>query len=111
MKLYHGSTETIKHPKLLNKQRLLDFGPGFYLTSSREQAEKWASIKKKRAGGETKAIVIYQTPTLFETGILTKPETIARLKVHRLFDQISFHTAKALAHLAFINDYEIDQVD
>lgn len=34
MILFHGSIETIEHPKIPEQQRLLDFGKGFYLTSS-----------------------------------------------------------------------------
>jgi hypothetical protein len=41
--------------------------------------------------------------TLFEAGVLTKPETIARLKVNPLFDQVSFHSNKAIEHLKFRN--------
>lgn len=52
---------------------------------------------------------LYQTLTLFESGILTKAETIARLKVHRLFDQFSFHTPEALAYLNFVEAYEVKQ--
>ncbi|MDP8032697.1 DUF3990 domain-containing protein [Pasteurella atlantica] len=38
MKLYHGSNIEVAEPKLLTNQRLLDFGSGFYLTSSLQQA-------------------------------------------------------------------------
>ena len=48
MQLYRGSVEIIEQPKIPDQQRLLDFGKGFYVTSSKEQAERWASIKKKR---------------------------------------------------------------
>lgn len=163
MELYHGSIQRVKQPLILEQQRLLDFGKGFYVTSSKEQAERWASIKKKRATPKAKAIVnvysttnnlmhgnqlktkvfneaneewldfillnrsndtphgydivfgpvandtLYQTLTLFESGILTKPETIARLKVHRLFDQFSFHTPAALACLNFCEAYVVDE--
>ena len=34
-----------------------DFGKGFYTTTSREQAEKWAQIKRDRMGDEAHAIV------------------------------------------------------
>lgn len=32
MELYHGSIERIEQPEILEKQRLLDFGKGFYVT-------------------------------------------------------------------------------
>lgn len=50
---------------------------------------------------------LYQTLTLYEAGILTKKETIARLKVHPLFDQLAFNTLKALAYLKYILYYEL----
>lgn len=42
MLLYHGSNIIVSSPKLIPSHRLLDFGPGFYLTSDLEQARKWA---------------------------------------------------------------------
>lgn len=159
MQLYHGSTELIKYPKILEQQRLLDFGKGFYTTTNKEQAERWAAIKQKRTSRTAKAIItvyeldenllnseilkvkiftqaneawldfvihnrniesgtnydivigpvandtLYQTFILYEAGILTKKETIARLKVHPLFDQLSFNTQKALEYLKYIRSY------
>jgi hypothetical protein len=46
---------------------------------------------------------IYQTLLLYEAGAYSADETIIRLKVHKLFDQISFHTERALEELQFIN--------
>lgn len=52
MKLYHGSNMVIEEPVLLKGQRALDFGPAFYLTSSLEQATRWAkSVARRRSGG------------------------------------------------------------
>lgn len=48
MKLYHGSNIAVKEPKILQSDRRLDFGTGFYLTSSYEQAERWALLTAKR---------------------------------------------------------------
>ena len=45
---------------------------------------------------------LYRTITIYESGVLTFEETINRLKVHTLFDQLSFHTEKALAGLTFV---------
>lgn len=50
MKLYHGSNITIDTPTLLKGQRALDFAPGFYLTSSMEQAARWAKTVTRRRG-------------------------------------------------------------
>ena len=48
MILYHGTTEIITDPKVSFSKRYLDFGRGFYLTTFREQAEKWACRKALR---------------------------------------------------------------
>ena len=42
MKLYHGSDVIVDVPKIIEAQRPLDFGGGFYLTSNKEQAQRWA---------------------------------------------------------------------
>lgn len=56
MKLYHGSNIIVENPKILQSDRRLDFGTGFYLTSSYEQAERWALLTVKRRG-EGKPII------------------------------------------------------
>lgn len=45
MMVYHGSTEIIKKPDILHSYRLLDFGQGFYVTTVKEQAMRWARRK------------------------------------------------------------------
>ena len=37
MKLYHGSNVTVDNPVIREKLRALDFGAGFYLTSSKKR--------------------------------------------------------------------------
>lgn len=48
MILYHGSTELVEHPEIRVSDNYLDFGTGFYTTTSYEQAERWARIKMRR---------------------------------------------------------------
>ncbi len=48
MLLYHGSNVEVQTPRILEKLRALDFGAGFYLTSSKAQAIKWAKVVAKR---------------------------------------------------------------
>lgn len=39
--LFHGGSHIIKRPEILEPNRTLDFGKGFYVTSSQHQAERW----------------------------------------------------------------------
>ena len=57
MLLYHGSTIAVRKPIVSRGRGKTDFGKGFYTTTSREQAEKWAQIKRDRMGDEAHAIV------------------------------------------------------
>lgn len=160
MKLYHGSTEIVEKPRIITSDKFLDFGCGFYTTTSEEQALRWAEIKKKRIRGENAYLNIYEideclfshhsfsvlsfdspnrewlefvianrrgtafhkydivkgavaddtlyrTITIYESGVLTFEETINRLKVHKLFDQLSFRTEKALEKLNFVEAKQV----
>ena len=154
MILYHGSTEIVEKPKIISGDKFLDFGYGFYTTTSKEQALRWATIKKKRVKSEKSYLNIYEIDNcvfssdsfsilnfdnpsrewlefvidnrrgniihsydfvrgpvandtlyriivLYESGILNFEETVKRLKVNELFDQLSFHSDKALENLIF----------
>ena len=41
MKVYHGSLDVVEHPIILNPNRSLDYGKGFYTTTSEKQAREW----------------------------------------------------------------------
>jgi hypothetical protein len=154
MIIYHGSNIIISEPKIIQSERLLDFGYGFYTTMNREQAVRWAKkvcIRHKSDKGyisvyeidieaaEANLIVlrfsipdekwldficacrsgrqtyidydmvigpvaddnVYTTVKLFETGVLDKEEAVKRLKVETLFNQVLFHTEKALSYCIF----------
>lgn len=47
MKLYHGSLEIVKTPEIRIPSRTLDYGDGFYTTTSYEQAEAWTLRRMK----------------------------------------------------------------
>ena len=47
----HGSSEVVRQPDTLHSYRALDFGKGFYVTTVREQAERWARRKADLFGG------------------------------------------------------------
>ena len=52
MILYHGSNMVVKEPKLIEQNRYLDFGPGFYTTTNKEQASNFAEKVVVRRGGK-----------------------------------------------------------
>lgn len=60
MILYHGSDVVVNNPEIIKANRTLDFGNGFYATTSKEQACKWASIKKNREQSENGILNIYE---------------------------------------------------
>ncbi len=51
MKLYHGSLEIVERPRVLKPNRKLDYGSGFYTTTSAQQAKDWVKRRmlEKRA--------------------------------------------------------------
>lgn len=153
MILYHGSDCVVDEPKILENDRFLDFGVGFYTTKNKEQAMRWAdkvSVRRKsfkqfisiynfdydKAKKEIKIIefddaneewlnfvcgcrvgktlmdydivigpvaddTVYTTVSLYENGLLDKDETIKRLKVEALFNQVLFHNNRSLEFLSF----------
>lgn len=50
MIVYHGSSVEVQNPKIIYSKAFLDFGKGFYVTSFKTQAEKWAMRKAIRQG-------------------------------------------------------------
>lgn len=52
MILYHGSNMIVERPKLIQQNRFLDFGYGFYTTTNYNQAESFAKKVVVRRGGK-----------------------------------------------------------
>ncbi|MDR0949495.1 MAG: DUF3990 domain-containing protein, partial [Lachnospiraceae bacterium] len=60
MIVYHGSVVSVETPQILNSQRLLDFGAGFYTTTNREQAVRWSQRVAARRKMETRYLSKYE---------------------------------------------------
>ncbi len=58
---YHGSTAEIRFPDLEHSKDFLDFGRGFYMTTYKDQAEKWAKRKATRTE-KTPVVNQYEVP-------------------------------------------------
>lgn len=60
MIIYHGSVDLVEKPEIRTGENYLDFGAGFYVTTSCEQAERWAKIKMRRAGAAAGYVSRYE---------------------------------------------------
>lgn len=70
IRLYHGSTMSVRKPSLRPGRANADFGKGFYTTSNQEQAERWAHIKQEREEAKRAVVSIYE----FDETLLDSPE-------------------------------------
>ena len=81
MTLYHGSSVSVPEPLTGVGRRELDFGPGFYLTNLREQAERWARRVCIVRAADTPLLSIYE----FDESLL--PADVRRLRLEH-YDQV-----------------------
>lgn len=94
MTVYHGSYTAIEHPDIKTGRNTKDFGPGFYCTVIREQAQRWARR--------------YQTPVL--NTYTVRMDTSLNILEYRVMakfkyptHQINFCTPKALQCLEYVS--------
>lgn len=59
-KIYHGSTEEVRYPEIRQPNRSLDYGPGFYATTSYEQAKKLVERRMKDKNRAIGYVNIYE---------------------------------------------------
>lgn len=68
MKIYHGGFTEISEPKILKPSHAMDFGTGFYTTTSFDQAKKWSLIKKDRFNYAKSVVSSFEMDkSIFET--------------------------------------------
>ena len=59
MIVYHGSNVIVNKPDVEHSYRPLDLGKGFYVTTVKEQAERWARRKADIYGADKGIVNIY----------------------------------------------------
>ena len=64
MIVYHGSTLEIHTPDVNHSSHNLDFGKGFYVTTVKEQAERWAKRKADLADATHGVVTTYELSDL-----------------------------------------------
>ena len=60
MKIYHGSIEIVEQPEIRKANRTLDYGSGFYTTTSYEQAEAWVRRKMSECKVNVGYVNVYE---------------------------------------------------
>ncbi len=60
MKIYHGGLEIVKIPEIRKPNRTLDYGSGFYTTTSFDQAKDWVIRRIKENKVKTGYVNIYE---------------------------------------------------
>ena len=63
--LYHGSNMLVSVPEIRKPPHTLDFGTGFYTTTSFEQAKKWAVNKTRKEAEGQATISVFSVPDDF----------------------------------------------
>ncbi|MBR1557643.1 MAG: DUF3990 domain-containing protein, partial [Prevotella sp.] len=60
MKVYHGSLEQVTKPEMRKPNRTLDYGSGFYTTTSYQQAKDWVLRKMKEQTVAAAFVNVYE---------------------------------------------------
>lgn len=98
--LYHGGTEIITTPEIRQPNRTLDFGSGFYLTSSIKQAEDWVRHHLE-APGEIGYVSVYHFSEI-------EVENILKLKTFKTASEEWLDFVMSNRRIpGFIHDYDI----
>jgi len=95
MIIYHGSNLAVEKPKLIEQNRYLDFVAGN--RNGIYKGESYDVIYGPVANDD-----VYTTFTLYQSGALTKEQTLETLKIKKLYDQMVFTSEKALSFIKFV---------
>lgn len=72
MRLYHGSLEKVDKPEIRVPSRTLDYGSGFYTTTSYQQAESWVRRKMKEQLSGCGFVNVFE----FDKGVLERLKSL-----------------------------------
>ena len=101
MKLYHGSNVVVKNPDLNYSNRARDFGSGFYLTSSLEQAVSWARHRTYLSKTGKPTITVFELDDNYVNNLLVKKYDSASK------EWLEFITKNRTNAESIKNDYDI----
>ena len=69
MKLYHGSLEIVDIPEIREPNRTLDYGSGFYTTTSLSQVEDWVRRKTNERNVDRGYVNVFELDEMAMSGL------------------------------------------
>lgn len=100
MKLYHGSLEIVQKPEIRKANRTLDYGSGFYTTTSYEQAEAWVRRRMDEAKQNKGYVNVYDIPE-------TLPTSLRQLIFQSPMEEWVDFVMRNRTEREFVHDYDI----
>lgn len=100
MKIYHGSLEIVQNPEIRKANRTLDYGSGFYTTTSFEQAEAWVKRRMDEAKLVKGYVNVYDIPEVF-------PATLRQLVFQSPTEEWVDFVMRNRTEKGFVHDYDI----
>ncbi len=76
MRIYHGSLEKVENPEIRVPNRTLDYGSGFYATTSYEQALGWVYRRMDDTGVKSGYVNVPLSMNLKHISLLTNTSFI-----------------------------------
>ena len=99
-KIYHGSIEIVENPEIRQPNRSLDYGSGFYTTTSFAQAQKLVKRRMKEKGVPKGYVNVYE----FDDKVLDSMKVLLFKKPNE--DWVNF-VMRNRTERGFTHDYDI----
>ena len=99
-KIYHGSIEIVENPEIRQPNRSLDYGSGFYTTTSFAQAQKLVKRRMKEKGVPKGYVNVYE----FDDKVLDSMKVLLFKKPNE--EWVNF-VMKNRTERGFTHDYDI----
>ena len=100
MRIYHGSLEIVDHPGILQPNRKLDYGNGFYATTSEKQSREWVGRRMIENSASYGYVNVYE----FDEGKLSEFRSLVFLEPNK--EWAEFVLANRTQN-GFTHDYDI----
>ena len=98
MIVFHGSLVKVEQPRILVPSHTLDYGAGFYTTTSYDYDVVYGPVANDK---------VYAAFALYEQGFIDKQALIREMRAYKFVDQLLFHTEKAVKTLIYIESKEV----